>query len=86
MQKILEGAFLPFRSGTAFNESMDEWRDRELEKLEKKYTNERGLVDGKAILREIEAAERLRRRPIGIAGNYGNTGKAGIGHSRGNPG
>jgi hypothetical protein len=59
MQKILEGAFLPFRSGAALNEATDEWQ--ELEKLEKKYTNAEGLLDAKAILREIDAAPRLRR-------------------------
>ncbi|MDR1509766.1 MAG: hypothetical protein LBS53_09010, partial [Synergistaceae bacterium] len=56
MQKILEGAFLPFQNGTAFNEAATEARE-----LEKKYTDERGLVDAKAILREIDAAAHRRR-------------------------
>jgi predicted transcriptional regulator len=77
MQKILEGGFLPFRSGAALNETADEWL--ELEKLEKKYTDERGLVDGKAILREIDAAAHRR-------GFFKDAHGAGIGDSRGNPG
>jgi hypothetical protein len=59
MQKILEGAFLPFRNGAALNEATDEWR--ELEQLEKKYTNAEGLLDAKAVLREIDATPHLRR-------------------------
>jgi hypothetical protein len=59
MQKILEGAFLPFQSVAALGEAGTEWQ--ELEKLEKKYTDERGLVDAKAILREIDAATHRRR-------------------------
>ena len=81
MQKILEGTFRPFQ-GSAAAEGLE---------LEKKYTNAEGLVDAKAILRDIEAAE-CRKRPIGIIGvignygNIGNTGEASIGHSGGNPG
>jgi hypothetical protein len=77
MQKILEGSFqkAPAIGGCAID-------SRE---FQKKYTDSGGLVDAKAILRDIEAAER-RRRPIGIIGNYGNTGETGIGHSGGNPG
>jgi hypothetical protein len=89
MQKILEGTFRPFQHTAAF-------RERTADGLEtqKKYTDSGGLVDAKAILRDIEAAE-SRRRPIGIMGgigNYGNagntrnTGEAGIGNSGGNPG
>jgi biotin operon repressor len=80
MQKILEGSFMPFQSASAFGEATAEGLE-----LQKKYTNAEGLVDAKAILRDIDAAER-RKRPIGIIGNHGNTGEAGFGHSRGNPG
>jgi hypothetical protein len=83
MQKILEGAFLPFQGTSAFGRTTDDWRE-----LEEKYTTAEGFVDAKAILRDIDAAER-QRRPIGIvgaAGNHGNTGETGFSHSRGNPG
>jgi biotin operon repressor len=82
MQKILEGTFRPFQNTADGLEP------------QKKYTNSGGLVDAKAILRDIEAAE-SRRRPIGIIGGIGNdgnirntrnTGEAAIGNSRGNPG
>jgi hypothetical protein len=77
MQKILEGSFQKAQAvGDLAIDSLE---------FQKKYTDAEGLVDAKAMLRDIEAAER-RKRPIGIIGNYGNTGEAGIGHSRGNPG
>jgi hypothetical protein len=80
MQKILEGTFRPFQNKAAFGGATADGLE-----LEKKYTNAEGLVDAKAILRDIEAAER-GRRPIGIIGNYGNACETGIGYSRGNPG
>jgi predicted transcriptional regulator len=88
MQKILEGAFLPFQNKAAFGGSVAEGLEPQ-----KKYTDSGGLVDAKAILRDIEAAE-SRRRPIGIIGGIGNdgnirntrnTGETGIGNSGGNP-
>jgi hypothetical protein len=77
MQKILEGSF---QKAPAVAECAIDSLE-----FQKKYTNAEGLVDAKAILRDIDAAER-RKRPIGIIGNHGNTGEAGFGHSRGNPG
>jgi hypothetical protein len=77
MQKILEGTFK--KAPTTDEGVMDSLE------LQKKYTNSGGLVDAKAILRDIEAAE-YRRRPHGNIGIIGNTSQAGIGHSRGNPG
>jgi hypothetical protein len=74
-QKILEGSFRPERA-PAFGE-----RTAEGLELQKKYTNPGGLVDAKAMLRDIEAAERRRRS----CGDFGNTGEAGIGYSLGNP-
>jgi predicted transcriptional regulator len=89
MQKILEGTFRPFQRTAASREGTEDSLERQ-----KKYTNSGGLVDAKAILRDIEAAE-SRRRPTGIMGGIGNdgnirntrnTGEAGIGNSGGNPG
>jgi hypothetical protein len=74
-QKILEGSFRPERA-PVFGE-----RTAEGLELQKKYTNPGGLVDAKAMLRDIEAAERRRRS----CGDFGNTGEAGIGYSLGNP-
>jgi hypothetical protein len=44
MQKIIEGGFI--------KASQKETQQMELRELQKKYTNERGLVDAKALLRE----------------------------------
>ena len=55
MQKILEGSFRPKRP-PVFGE-----RTAEGLELQKKYTSPGGLVDAKAMLRDIEAAERRKR-------------------------
>jgi hypothetical protein len=90
MQKILEGTFRPFQrvqrtaDRPVFGEGTAEgWA------LQEKYTHSGGLVDAKAMLRDIDAAE-CRQQSFGNSGfgslgNFGNTGKTGIGCGRGNP-
>jgi predicted transcriptional regulator len=82
MQKILEGTFRPFQrtSGTVRKPVFGEATAAGWE-LQKKYTHSGGLVDAKAMLRDIDAAEQRQR----AFGNFGNAGEAGIGRSRGNP-
>jgi hypothetical protein len=47
MQKVIEGGYMPSRSS--------EYSPEDLRELQRKYTDERGIVDAKALLRDWRA-------------------------------